>query len=66
MLERTKLSLAVSAAIRRWPGGTRARRMGASPGTTPAPQSLERVEVTGSLIKRIEGELGTAGHHNQH
>ena len=58
MLQRTKLSLAVSAAIG-------AGLVGLAPGAwaqapaAPAPQSLERVEVTGSLIRRIEGELGT-------
>lgn len=56
MLERTKLSLAVSAAIG---AGLAGLAPGAGAQAPAAPQSLERVEVTGSLIKRIEGELGT-------
>ena len=50
---RTKLCIAVSAAFS-------ANLTGIAPTalaqTTPAPQSLERVEVTGSLIRRIQGE----------
>ena len=53
MLRRTRLSVAVSAAFS-------ASLVGITPGvlaqTTPPAQSLERVEITGSLIKRIEGE----------
>ncbi len=53
MLKRTKLSLAVSAALS-------AGLVGFAPGAfaqaQPTAQQLDRVEVTGSLIKRIEGE----------
>ena len=53
MLKRTKLSLAVSAALS-------AGLVGFAPGAfaqaQPSAQKLDRVEVTGSLIKRIEGE----------
>lgn len=55
MLKRTKLCMTVSAAFS-------ANLIAVAPNalaqtqTTPAPQSLDRVEVTGSLIRRIEGE----------
>ena len=52
MLKRTKLSLAVSAALS-------AGLAGFAPGAVgqTSTQSLDRVEVTGSLIKRIESEV---------
>ena len=52
MFRRTKLSLAVGAAIS-------AGLAGFMPGAfaqTTTPQQLDRVEVTGTLIRRIEGE----------
>lgn len=53
MLNRTKLSLAVSAALG-------AGLIGFAPGaiaqTQAQPQTMDRVEVTGSLLRRIEGE----------
>ena len=49
MLERTKLSVAVSAAFSAGLAVT-------APSVSAQTQSLERVEVTGSLIRRIEGE----------
>jgi len=51
MLKRTKLSLAVSAALG-------AGLIGFAPGAIAQSQtqSLDRVEVTGSLLRRIEGE----------
>ena len=58
MLERTKLSLAVSAAIGAGLAGLAPGAWAQAP-AAPTPQSLERVEVTGSLIRRIEGEQGT-------
>ena len=56
MLERTKLSLAVSAAIGAGLAGLAPGVGAQTPTAAPAPQALERVEVTGSLIRRIEGE----------
>ena len=52
MLKRTKLSLAVSAALS---AGLAGFAPGALGQTTS--QSMDRVEVTGSLIKRIESEV---------
>lgn len=52
MLKRTKLSLAVSTALS---AGLAGFAPGAVGQTTP--QSMDRVEVTGSLIKRIESEV---------
>jgi iron complex outermembrane receptor protein len=52
MLKRTKLSLAVSAAL--------TSVFGFAPGVALAqsdPQKLDRVEVTGSLLKRLESEV---------
>ncbi len=52
MLKRTKLSLAVSTALG-------AGLIGMAPGAmaqSSTPQQMERVEVTGSMLRRIEGE----------
>ena len=52
MLKRTKLSLAVSAALSAGLAGFAPGALGQT-----STQSLDRVEVTGSLIKRIESEV---------
>jgi len=50
MFNRTRVSVAVSAALS-------ASLVGIAPGVLAQPaQSLERVEITGSLLKRIDGE----------
>ena len=55
MFNRTRLSVAVSAAFSAGLVGFAPSAMAQATPAAPA-QSLERVEVTGSLIKRIEGE----------
>ena len=52
MFKRTYISLAVSAALSVGLVGTAPN----APAQTQQPQTLDRVEVTGSLIRRIEGE----------
>jgi iron complex outermembrane receptor protein len=53
MMKRTQLSLAVGAALS---AGLAGFTPGALAQATPTTQKLDRVEVTGSLIRRIEGE----------
>lgn len=53
MFKRSRVSIAISAAFS---AGLAGIAPGVSAQTTPSAQSLDRVEVTGSLIRRIEGE----------